>query len=507
MSKQNELEEQNEKNEKYKRITDEPLATIELSTPFIDASVAKYKKKNKTRKIIIISIAGVLALGYISGIIYSFTHFERNTQINGIDISNKSVSSVNSILENEMYNYKLDVEFKDGNEELSVKNGDIIISLEKSIREVKNTHSAFLWPLYLQGGYSYEVKYITKVNETKMESTINSWEQTSPSNFIKSVNAEVVLRDGEAKIIDDITGTELDIDKLINTCKDYIEDGASKVNIEDNDCYIKADVVSNSDIIKKKFETCDEFINMDAKYDFKGYIVDIPKEELCKMAYLDDNGVIQISYNNVKSYVARFAKQYNTCYTERDFKTHSGYMIKVYGGYYGWEIDEEAETEELYAYLKSKKSFTKAPVCIKEGYAYCDMNDIGNNYVEIDLTNQHVYVYHNGNKVFDTPCVSGCVNRGMSTPGGLYPLTYKTKNATLRGPGYATPVAYWMPFNGGIGMHDATWKSKFGEDYYIYDGSHGCINLPLKAAETIYEYVEQGSPVVCYWENEVGITH
>ena len=196
MSKQNELEEQNEKNkknEKYKRITDEPLATIELSTPFIDASVAKYKKKNKTRKIVIFSIAGVLALGYISGIIYSFTHFERNTQINGIDISNKSVSSVNSILENEMNNYKLDVEFKDGTEELSVKNGDINISLEKSIREVKNTHSAFLWPLYLQGGYSYEVKYITKVNETKMESTINSWEQTSPSNFIKSVNSENLL--------------------------------------------------------------------------------------------------------------------------------------------------------------------------------------------------------------------------------------------------------------------------------------------------------------------------
>jgi lipoprotein-anchoring transpeptidase ErfK/SrfK len=91
----------------------------------------------------------------------------------------------------------------------------------------------------------------------------------------------------------------------------------------------------------------------------------------------------------------------------------------------------------------------------------------------------------------------------MSTPGGLYGLTYKQLNATLNGPGYSTPVSYWMPFNGGIGLHDATWKTVFGEDYYKTDGSHGCINLPLEAAATIYEYVDTGSPVVCYWENEV----
>lgn len=494
-------------NNENKRITEEPLATIDISTPYIDASVQKSKKKKKIGKIIGISVGAVVLGTYLIGAAHNFFFFENNSRINGVDVSNKSITQVLSIMTDEANAYKLDVNFSNGTEELSVANGDLNISLEKSVRAIKNEHNALLWPAYLQGGYDYEVNYVTEINEDKLVQTIKSWKETDPSNMTKSVNAKVVMDGGEAQIIDDITGTELDVDVLVETCKDAVTNVDTELNIEDTACYIKAEIQSDAEIIKKQLKACEDYLNLDAKYDFKGYTVDIPKDELAKMVYLDQSGTIQVSEANVKAYVKRFAAKYSTAGTERDFKTHNGDMIKIYGGWYGWVIDEEAEAEELFAYLKSKRSFTKAPVCEREGYAMGEMNDIGENYVEIDLTNQHVYVYSKGMRVFDTPCVSGCVNRGMSTPGGLYPLTYKQLNATLRGPGYATPVAYWMPFNGGIGMHDATWKTKFGEDYYIYDGSHGCINLPLDAASIIYDYVEQGSPVVCYWEDEVGISH
>ena len=44
-----------------------------------------------------------------------------------------------------------------------------------------------------------------------------------------------------------------------------------------------------------------------------------------------------------------------------------------------------------------------------------------------------------------------------------------------------------MPFNGGIGFHDASWRSKFGGTIYQYSGSHGCINLPVDKAKLLYE--------------------
>ena len=68
----------------------------------------------------------------------------------------------------------------------------------------------------------------------------------------------------------------------------------------------------------------------------------------------------------------------------------------------------------------------------------------------------------------------------------------------LRGPGYASPVSYWMPFDGGIGLHDATWRYKFGGEIYKTNGSHGCVNMPLSTAKTIYENIESDTPIIVY---------
>ena len=75
---------------------------------------------------------------------------------------------------------------------------------------------------------------------------------------------------------------------------------------------------------------------------------------------------------------------------------------------------------------------------------------------------------------------------------GADDLTY------LVGTGYRSYVNYWMPFNGGIGLHDATWRSEFGGDIYMYDGSHGCVNLPLANAGVIYNNVSAGTKVIVY---------
>ncbi|MFR2213749.1 MAG: L,D-transpeptidase family protein [Ruminococcus sp.] len=56
-----------------------------------------------------------------------------------------------------------------------------------------------------------------------------------------------------------------------------------------------------------------------------------------------------------------------------------------------------------------------------------------------------------------------------------------------------------MPFNGGIGFHDATWQAYFGGDRYTYAGSHGCINMPLDAAATLYSIIDTNVPIVCFY--------
>ena len=64
---------------------------------------------------------------------------------------------------------------------------------------------------------------------------------------------------------------------------------------------------------------------------------------------------------------------------------------------------------------------------------------------------------------------------------------------------YETPVKYWMRVTySGVGFHDATWQSSFGGNVYTYRGSHGCINMPLDQAASLYGMLSMGTPVIIH---------
>jgi murein L,D-transpeptidase YcbB/YkuD len=175
----------------------------------------------------------------------------------------------------------------------------------------------------------------------------------------------------------------------------------------------------------------------------------------------------------------------------------SGNRINIGGGDYGWSVNKAKETEALIAAIKEGKTIEKQPAYNQTALAY-GSNDIGNTYVEVDMAKQHLWFYKNGVLVTQGDVVTGNVSSDNSTPAGVYKLKFKQRNAILTGPDYATPVDYWMPFNKGVGIHDATWRSVFGGEIYKTSGSHGCVNSPYDLAKTIFENIEAGTPVICY---------
>ena len=60
------------------------------------------------------------------------------------------------------------------------------------------------------------------------------------------------------------------------------------------------------------------------------------------------------------------------------------------------------------------------------------------------------------------------------------------------------PVDVFMPFNGGIGIHDASWRKTFGGNIYLTNGSHGCINTPPDLAHKIFANIKASTPIICY---------
>ena len=122
----------------------------------------------------------------------------------------------------------------------------------------------------------------------------------------------------------------------------------------------------------------------------------------------------------------------------------------------------------------------------------------GSTYIEVSKNQQYMWLYVNGKLVVETPVVTG--NYGtMDTPSGFHKIWQKESPATLVGPGYVTPVDYWLAFTyDGCGVHDATWRDSFGGNIYKGDGSHGCVNTPYSAVKKIYSYAYIGMPVIVY---------
>ena len=78
------------------------------------------------------------------------------------------------------------------------------------------------------------------------------------------------------------------------------------------------------------------------------------------------------------------------------------------------------------------------------------INDLGDTYIEVDLTEQYMWYYQNGNIIFQSEIVSGLPgDPDRKTPPGIFTLNSKSSPSVLRGEmtangtySYEQPVTY-----------------------------------------------------------------
>jgi hypothetical protein len=118
------------------------------------------------------------------------------------------------------------------------------------------------------------------------------------------------------------------------------------------------------------------------------------------------------------------------------------------------------------------------------------------------MSEQKMWYYNEGELIVSTNIVTGNTTRGCGTPTLVGYIYNKVRNINLVGTGYSAFVHYWMKVYGSIGIHDASWRNKFGGTIYTTNGSHGCINTPLENVQTIYNNIEIGTPVIIFYEED-----
>lgn len=126
-------------------------------------------------------------------------------------------------------------------------------------------------------------------------------------------------------------------------------------------------------------------------------------------------------------------------------------------------------------------------------------SSVGDTYIEIDISDQHMWYIVDGDVYVSTPVVTGNYDSN-DTPTGTFHINSKGRGVSLVGADYVSYVDYWMAFIGSsYGIHDASWRSSFGGDIFRGNGSHGCVNTPYDAVRKIYNHVDVGTAVVIHW--------
>ena len=483
---------------------DQPEVAAIPSDVFVDKSVYeqidKRKKGKKIAAIISISVGGVILLCYLTLSIWFSFHFNKNTYIDGQNVSYHTVKSVKNTIDTYMSEYSLSV---NGREHASfvIRPEDIdmtiqAVSNEKSIKKKQN---GFLWFLYLNDNRKdYKTSYEVTYDKEKLYQFLKNQDCMQEKNMDKPKDAYVVVEKSEAVIIPETEGSYLDTDKVHEVIETALEQVKATTDLDKEACYENAEITADSKEIADRKKALETYLTVQIDYSIDRVSWTLDASTFGSWLYYD-NGKWKFKKKSVQAYVRQLAETYDTVGTTRTFQTYTGRYVEETGSRYGWKIDVEAETKGLREALASGKSQERTPEFSQVGAAYNKYGDIGYSYVEVDLSNQHVYLIIDGKLVEDSPCVTGCVKKGHGTPDGLYSITYKESPSVLRGEDYETKVNFWMPFNRGIGLHDATWRDKFGGDIYYSSGSHGCVNLPYQKAAVIYENIYAGMPVICYY--------
>ena len=454
----------------------------------------------------------VSVLGIYGGIaIYYRTHFLPNTTINSIVCSNMEAIPVAALLDAQIEEYALEVRGRDpftgktGTVLGTIVPSDIGLSYKDSLGVVDHLlaqQETMLWIRVLADrAYFHSVVQGVTYDERLLEEVIGNWEAFQKRNMQKPQDAYIGEYSEKARgyeIITEGVGTQLDTEQAIQCIEDALLTQQETIDLEEAGCYKEAALTREDPSLVEKVELANRWLGTEIVYDWNGNRVELNASIMKDWITMEEDGPV-LDEEAVAAFVKDQARQWDTYGKKRKFITTLGIGLSLPSGYYGWQTDRKAEAEALVQLIYQGQSGAREPI-----YSYRARqkgeDDIGDSYVEADLSHQYLYLYIDGEIVLETDFVSGKMSASNCiTPPGVFGIAYKTRNAVLRGSDYETPVKYWMPYYGKYGMHDATWRKSFGGDIYLENGSHGCINLPINMASKIYDYMTEGFPVICYY--------
>lgn len=455
--------------------------------------------RNKRRGLVIAGLSTVLACIAVLTACYAVqfmldeeyrrTHFEEGTYIQGVDCSDLTVEEAKERIEEKEV-------------ELSFTNGNTIsVSWQEIGRYVNGTNEleSFLEVQRSEGTKTFTLSENSiLVNGTQTHKFLMGLEELKAENMQEGKDAYLKFgEDGFIEIVPEVIGNVIEFERAWEFVTEQLMCGSDRIffvlitdkGVErfssDPELVSKMDEINNALHTKIDFELTDgSFFSLD--YEIISTWVHSEQDMYGLEISIDENLTAFLEELNLR--VEALGKT-------MEFQTDKGDVVTLpvkYGNRNS--IDMELEHEQVTSELKAGKSVSRKP-----NYSRLNLQENFNTYVAISLEEQRVRLYVNGEIIKDAPCITGDVTTGSGTPRGVfYPTVITTDyHMTL----YECDVAFWVAFNGHIGMHDAdNWRSdaEYVPTAYIGNGSHGCVNMLEDDIAVIFPYITYDTPIIVY---------
>ena len=473
-------------------------------------------KKSKTGWIILLVV--VLILASCGAVVAYFLHrkavsglFFESTTVNGYNVAQMSAREAMEMLRGEYS--RPTVTLKEDGKEINTYTLEQLgytvdeTKLQGDLRDCIKKQNADLVNSLMEGN-AFEVKVPFEFDDRKLENEI----QVSKFGIERTASTNATLEfNGKTYYIEPETyGNELD-DADVRVIVRDVADRLVAADLPQPDAvadipkglYFLPDVTIKDKELNRYMNAYNQYCQAKITYTF-GTVKETLDWNTLKDWLIMEGDEAYISEEKIYDFVYSLADRYDTLYYPHTFTTHDGYEIHFETSDYGYRISKDGEADQLLADIQSNKTVSREPVYETRGYSRNGRDDFNGNYVEVNLSAQHLYLYIGGEYVYDCDVVSGLPRGGRETATGVYSIPYKASPFNLVGGGgsgaasWDVNVKYWMPFYDGQGLHDASWRSNFGGSIYMTNGSHGCVNLPEYAAATIYSYIDSNFPIILY---------
>jgi hypothetical protein len=438
--------------------------------------------------------------------------FLPNTTLNGDDVSLKTIEDVARANSDSISSFQVAVT-GDG-VDLTLGASDIKATYDGGAfaRAAIGNQHPWRWPLEVMGTHQIEVETRLAYDAVRLDDQVGSAVDKANKDAKDPEDAKISYNDESKRyeVVPEVLGTRIDRKAAIKAVRDAITAGQHEVELGDEQL-VKPQVLSTDEAYNKAVDSANAAL--EATQTLKrgdDTLATVEAEDLQKWVKLEKDLTVSFDLDACTKWArGELSERLDTIGSKRTFNLPDGRQISVSGGTYGWSINGGEIAEKIAENVKAGKQADIEVTWLATANSWNPGgNEWGDTYVEIDLGQQHVRYYKGGQLVWESDCVSGNTSQNHGTPTGCYKIMAKERNVVLVGeplpgetkPEYETPVDFWMPFVGNaVGFHDAVWQPGFGGSLYMSGyGSHGCINLPYSAAESLYSIIAVGDVVVVH---------